>query len=141
MRWTLWNLCNKKNWFVLWLLPKASFGKTYFWNTWRGEETVQMWHLWPKFFLKRAIWQNTLLLSRILTNHSNVIFVTTLVVLQKGWSEKKHWLVRFMKVRNLSHVIYLCNQSYSQKENLRRHISAIHWKVRFISFMNWFHVF
>ena len=48
---------------------------------------------------------------------------------------KRNTLVRFMKVRNLSHVIYLTNQSYSQKESLWRHISAIHWKDIFFQFM------
>jgi hypothetical protein len=55
----------------------------------------------------------------MLRNHSNVTFVTPVFT-------KRNTLLRFMKVRNLSHVIYLCNQSYLKKESLRRHISAVH---------------
>ena len=63
----------------------------------------------------RTVWLNTLLQFTMLKNHS--VFT------------KRNTLLRFMKVRNLSHVIYLCNQSYLKKESLRRHISAVHWKV------------
>ena len=72
--------------------------------------------------LTRAVWLNTLLQFTMLRNHSNVTFVTPVFT-------KRNTLLRFMKVRNLSHVIYLCNQSYLKKESLRRHISAVHWKV------------
>ena len=70
----------------------------------------------------RSVWLNTLLQFTMLRNHSNVTFVTPVFT-------KRNTLLRFMKVRNLSHVIYLCNQSYLKKESLRRHISAVHWKV------------
>ena len=73
--------------------------------------------------LKRAVWLNsTQLQFTMLRNHSNVTFVTPVFT-------KRNTLLRFMKVRNLLHVIYLCNQSYLKKESLRRHISAVHWKV------------
>ena len=72
--------------------------------------------------LTRAVRLNTLLQFTMLRNHSNVTFVTPVFT-------KINTLLRFMKVRNLSHVIYLCNQSYLKKESLRRHISAVHWKV------------
>ena len=117
-----------------------------------------MWYLWPNFFVKinlkrhivkiherkkkceclyatkklrkhssevhegRTVWLNTLLQFTMLRNHSNVTFVTPVFT-------KRNTLLRFMKLRNLSHVIYLCNQSYFKKERLRRHISAVHWKV------------
>ena len=87
-----------------------------------------MWYLWPNFsvnitaLLTRAVRLNTLLQFTMLRNHSNVTFVTPVFT-------KRNTLLRFMKVRNLSHVIYLCNQSYLKKESLRRHISAVHWKV------------
>ena len=68
--------------------------------------------------LTRAVWLNKLLQFTTLRNHSNVTVFT-----------KTNTLLRFMKVRNLSHVIYLCNQSYLKKESLRRHISAVQWKV------------
>ena len=72
--------------------------------------------------LTRAVQLNTLLQFTMLRNHSNVTFVTPVFT-------KRNTFLRFMKVRNLSHLIYLCNQSYLKKECLRRHISAVHWKV------------
>ena len=72
--------------------------------------------------LTRAVRLNTLLQFTMLRNHSNVTFVTPVFT-------KRNTLLRFMKVRNLSHVIYLCNQNYFKMESLRRHISAVHWKV------------
>ena len=118
-----------------------------------------MWYLWPNFFVKsnlkrhvvgiherkikceclyatkkfpsrktweshegRTVWLNTLLQFTMLRNHSNVTFVTPVFT-------KRNTMLRFMKERKLSHVIYFCNQSYLKKESLRRHISAVHWKV------------
>ena len=72
--------------------------------------------------LTRAVQLNTLLQFTMLRNHSNVTFVTPVFT-------KRNTMLRFMKERKLSHVIYFCNQSYLKKESLRRHISAVHWKV------------
>ena len=72
--------------------------------------------------LTRAVWLNTLLQFTMLRNHSNVTFVIPFFT-------KRNTLLRFMKVRNLLHVMYLCYQSYLKKESLRRHISAVQWKV------------
>ena len=79
--------------------------------------------------LIRAVWLNVLLQFTMLRNHSNVTFVIPFFT-------KRNTLLRFMKVRNLSHVIYVSNQSYSQKESLWRHISAVNWKDIFFQFMN-----
>ena len=72
--------------------------------------------------LTRAVRLNTLLQFTMLRNHSNVTFVTPVFT-------KRNTMLRFMKERKLSHVIYFCNQSYLKKESLRRHISAVQWKV------------
>ena len=77
-----------------------------------------------KVLLKRAICQNTLLLSTILTNHSNVISVTT--VFPKKSNLKKH----IGKVHEIKKH-FTCNQSYLQKESslksyLKRHILLVH---------------
>ena len=56
--------------------------------------------------LTRAVQLNTLLQFTMLKNHS--VFT------------KRNTLLRFMKVRYLSHVIYLCNQSYLKKGKLEK---------------------
>ena len=74
-----------------------------------------------KVFLKKAICQNTLLLSTILTNCSNVIFVTKFFCKEQfketycwwSWKEEKIWMP-------------LCNQKISLQKNLRKHSSEIH---------------
>ena len=74
-----------------------------------------------KVFLKKAICQNTLLLSTILTNRSNVIFVTKFFCKEQfketycwwSWKEEKIWMP-------------LCNQKISLQKNLRKHSSEIH---------------
>ena len=74
-----------------------------------------------KVLLKRAICQNTLLLSTILTNRSNVIFVTKFFCKEQfketycwcSWKEEKNWMS-------------LCNQKISLQKNLRKHSSEIH---------------
>ena len=63
--------------------------------------------------LTRAVQLNTLLQFTMLKNHSNVTFVTPVFT-------KRNTLLRFMKARNLSHVIYLCNQSYLIKGKLEK---------------------
>ena len=63
--------------------------------------------------LTRAVRLNTLLQFTMLRNHSNVTFVTPVFT-------KRNTLLRFMKVRYLSHVIYLCNQSYLKKGKLEK---------------------
>ena len=65
-------------------------------------------------FFKRAICQNTLLLSMILTNHSSVIFVTKFFCKEQfketycwcSWKEEKIWMS-------------LCNQNISLKKPLK----------------------
>ena len=56
--------------------------------------------------LTRAVQLNTLLQFTMLKNHS--VFT------------KRNTLLRFMKERYLSHVIYLCNQSYLKKGKLEK---------------------
>ena len=72
-------------------------------------------------FFKRAICQNTLLLSMILTNHSSVIFVTKFFCKEQfketycwySWKEEKMWMS-------------FCSQKISLNKNLRKHSSEVH---------------
>ena len=74
-----------------------------------------------KVFLERAICQNKLLLSMILTNHSNVIFVSKFFSREQF---KETYVCDHERKKKIW--MSLCNQKISPQKNLRKHISEIH---------------